>query len=75
MGQPLTGHSSKEAEKARSFEVERILKKNAEKMEEQRRMMVKENEEIMDEQRRRMKEERLNLMERVRLKLEAVRDQ
>merc|ERR1712108_126032 len=33
-----------EAERARSLEVERILKENAAKMEEQRRRMVKENE-------------------------------
>merc|ERR1711974_413408 len=33
-----------EAERARSLEVERILKENAAKLEEQRRRMVKENE-------------------------------
>ena len=65
-------HSSQEAERARSIQVERILKENAEKMEEQRRRMVKENEELMEEQRRRMEEEQDRLAEREKLKLDAV---
>ena len=64
-------HNEQEAERARSIEVERILKENTEKMEEQRRRMVKENEEMMEEQRRRMQVERERLVEKVKVKLEA----
>ena len=56
------GHPLKEAERARSLKVEKILMENAEKMEKQRKGMVEENEKMLRDHRSRMEEGKLKLI-------------
>ena len=60
--QPPHGHPWKEAERARSLKVEKILMENAEKMEKQRKGMMEENEKMLKDHRNRMEQGKLKLI-------------